>query len=147
MAIREELAQQLEDTKVSARQTSEALAETQVRLEARLTRLEDRYLDGDLSQERYLVRRDEILAKLQELRAQLPEQPRQVLPDIDQVFSIAESITLDTLDDQAWRDIIEAMLDRVTIEGSGDGRKNPPEIKVLWKPEYEPLIAMAEIAK
>ena len=143
-AVREDLVREQESTRVATQQTREGLAETQGRLEVRLTRLEDRYLDGDLSQERYLMRRDEITAHIQELRAQVPEPPRQTLPDIEQLFSIAETIALEDLDDQAWREVIEGMVDRIVIEGTkGDGRKSPATIKVLWKAEFESLLRMA----
>ena len=129
------------------RQTTEGMTESQRRLEGRLSRLEDRYLDGDLSQERYLIRRDEFMAQLKEIQKDLATKPQPVLPDIDRVFSIAESITMEDLDDQAWRDIIEAMVDRISIEGSAtktDGRRSPATIRVLWKREYEPLLGMAD---
>ncbi len=85
------------------------------------------------------------MAQLKEIQKDLTTKPPPVLPDIDRVLSIAESITMEDLDDQAWRDIIEAMVDRIVIEGAaGDGRKAPATIRVLWKPEYGPLLAMAD---
>jgi len=146
VAVREELAGQRESVKAAQRQTTEGMTESQRRLEGRLSRLEDRYLDGDLSQERYLIRRDEFMAQLKEIQKDLATKPQPVLPDIDRVFSIAESITMEDLDDQAWREIIEAMVDRISIEGSAtktDGRRSPATIRVLWKSEYEPLLALA----
>ena len=144
-AVREEFAQQEESTRASTQQTREGLAETQRRLEVRLSRLEDQYLDADLSRDRYLIRRDEITAELREIQGQLAEQPKIVVPDIEPVLAIAESITLGTLDDQAWRQIIEAMVDRIVIEGpstEADGRRSPAAIRVVWKPEYELLLAL-----
>ena len=140
-AVREELAGQRESLKAAHQQTREGLAETQSRLEARLTRLEDRYLDGDLSQERYLVRRDEILAKLQEIQASKLSNPAPVAPNLTHLFTIADSITVESLDDEAWREIIEGMVDRIVIEGAdGDGRKAPASIRVEWKAEFQHLL-------
>ena len=87
--------------------------------------------------------RDDITAQHREIQEQLATKPHLVSPDIDQVFAIAESITLDALDDQAWRDIIEAMVDRIVIDrrlGDTDGRIAPASITVLWKPEFESLL-------
>jgi site-specific DNA recombinase len=131
-AVREELAHQDKATIQGTLQVKESLAEKQQRLENRLSNLEDDYLDRTISKERYLKRRDEILAQLEEIRGQLAAKPHLALPDVEQVLAIADTITLDTLDDLAWRDIIEGMVDRIVIEDH--------EIKVIWKPAYEPLL-------
>ena len=69
--------------------------------------------------------------------------PAPVAPDLTHLFTIADSITVDTLDDQAWREIIEGIVDRVVIEGaSGDGRKSPASIRVEWKAEFRPVLEM-----
>ncbi|HZA21039.1 MAG TPA: recombinase zinc beta ribbon domain-containing protein, partial [Dehalococcoidia bacterium] len=143
-AVREELVNQQQLTIQRTIQTKENLAETQRRLEGRLSRLEDSFLDGDITRDRYLTRRDEITAQLEDVRSQLAARPHLALPVTDQLFAIAESITVDTLDDQVWRDIIEGIVDRIVIDGAGDGRKSPPTIKVEWKPEYAPLLNMME---
>ena len=145
--VRAELVRQQEGALASTEHTKETQAETQKRLEARLTRLEDSYLDGDLSRDRYLVRRDEITAQLEELRAQFPEPPRLVLLDTNLVFAFADALEGEPPDDQEWREIIEGLVDRIVIEGAeGDGRKAPATINVVCKPEYEPMLAMAENA-
>jgi hypothetical protein len=143
-AVRAELIQRQEGAQASASQSRQTQEETREKLEARLSRLEDSYLDNDLSRDRYLVRRDEIMTQLEEIKTKLEERPTVITPDLKQLFAISESITVDTLDDQAWRDIIEGMVDRIVIEGTGDGRKSPPSIKAEWKPEYAPLLNMAE---
>jgi site-specific DNA recombinase len=142
-AAREELTRRQSATKSQATASKENLTDRQVKLEARLSRLEDSYLDGDIGKDRYLTRRDEILTQLAEIKEALAIQPKAVNVDLDQLFAIADAITVETLDDQAWRDIIEGMVDRVIIEGTGDGRKSPPTIKVVWKPAYEPLFTLA----
>ena len=142
-AVRAELVNQQEGAKVAHQQTREGLAEAQTRLEARLSRLEDRYLDEDLSRERYLIRRDEITAQLQEIQKDLATRPQLASPDIDQLFALADVLEGEPPDDQEWREIIEAMVDRVVIEGAvGEGRKTPATVKVVWKDAYGPLLGM-----
>jgi site-specific DNA recombinase len=131
-AVREELIRQDKATLQGTLQAKESLAEKQQRLENRLSNLEDDYLDRTISKERYLKRRGEIMAQLEEIRGQLAAKPHLALPDVEQVLAIADTITLDTLDDQAWRDIVESMVGRIVIEGH--------DIKVMWKPAYEPLL-------
>jgi site-specific DNA recombinase len=139
---REELTRRQSATNRQATASKEILTDRQEKLEARLSRLEDSYLDGDIGKDRYLARRDEILAQLAEIKEVLAIQPKVVNIDLDQLFAVADAITVDTLDDQAWRDIIEGIVDRIIIEGTGDGRKSPPTIKVLWKEAYAPLFAI-----
>lgn len=143
-AVRQELARQQSASDGQAADSIGSLTDKRNKLDARLSRLEDAYLDGDIFKDRYFQKRDEILGQLAEIKEALAIRPRAAMPDLDQLFAIAESIAIETLDDLAWREIIEGMVDRVTVEGDGDGRKNPPVIRVVWKPEYEPLIAMAE---
>jgi hypothetical protein len=142
-AVREELTRHQAAANTKATGSQEDLSKRQEKLETRLSRLEDSYLDGDIGKDRYLTRRDEILAQLAEIKEALAIQPKVVDADLDQLFAIADAITVETLDDQAWRDIIEGMVDRIIIEGTGDGRKSPPTIKVVWKPAYEPLFTLA----
>jgi site-specific DNA recombinase len=139
-AVRAELVRQQEDTKAADRVTKMGAAETLERLEARLSSLEDAYLDGDIVKDRYRARRDELTSQINELQAQLAAKPRLVLPDLEQFFALADALEGDPPDDQEWREIIEGLVDRVVIEGSGDGRKSPPTIKVIWKPEFAPLL-------
>jgi DNA invertase Pin-like site-specific DNA recombinase len=132
-AVRGELTSQHEATKAADQGAKESLTETQKRLEGRLSRLEDSYLDGDLPRERYLIRRDEIMGQLKDIQQQLSAKPHLALPDLDQVFAIADSITVDDLDQEAWRDIIEGLINRVVIIGR--------EVTIEWKAEYAPLLA------
>ena len=61
---------------------------------------------------------------------------------MEQLFAIAESININNLDTQAWRQLVAGMVDRIVIENPSDGHKNPPTIvvQVQWKSEYESLI-------
>ena len=69
--------------------------------------------------------------------------PAPVAPDLTHLFAVADSITVDSLDDGAWREIIEGVVDRIVIEGaSGDGRKAPASVTVQWKAEFQPLLEM-----
>jgi site-specific DNA recombinase len=139
-AIRQELAQQQEATRVANQQSKEGLSETIKRLEGRLTRLEDSFLDEDVSRDRYLARRDEILAQLEEAKAQLAAHPHLALPDMEQFFALADALEGELPDVQEWREIIEGLVDKVVIEGSGDGRKSQATIKVIWKPDFKSLL-------
>ena len=156
VAVREELVRQDAEVKSADKVVRLGLEHELKRLEHRLSSIEDAYLDGILDKERYLVRRGELPKLIQQAKAHLDNLPKVEQVDLDQLFAVADSVTTvegavtvngEPLDNQAWREIVGGLVDRVTIDGSGDGRKNPPAIKVLWKPEYEPLIAMAEIAK
>jgi site-specific DNA recombinase len=142
-AVREELTRRQSASNSQATASKEILTDRQEKLEARLSRLEDSYLDGDIGKDRYLTRRDEILTQLAEIKEALAIQPKAVTLDLNQLFDIADAITADTLDDQAWRDIIEGMVERVIVEGTGDGRKSRSIIKVIWKEAYAPLLVMA----
>ena len=131
-SVRAELTQQQESAQSSASQSRQTMEETRDKLEARLSKLEDSYLDNDLSRDRYLTRRDEIIAQLEEVKGQLAERPTTITPDLKQLFAIADAITVDSLDDQAWRELIEGMVSRIVIDGR--------DIKVEWKPGYESMI-------
>ena len=140
-AVKRELVHQQEETRAADKVARLGLAGRMERLEARLTRLENAYLDADLSKDRYLIRRDEIKTQMKEVRGQLPEPTQLVLPDIDQFFALADALEGEPPDDQEWREIVEGMVGRIVVEGAeGDGRKAPATIKVFWKPEYEPMI-------
>ena len=106
----------------------------------RLSNLEDAYLDQAIGKDRYLAKRDDIMGQMADIKSAMAAQPKTATVDLDQLFAIAGALGVDTLDDQAWREIVENMVDRVTIEGEGDGRKTPPKITVGWKPEYAALI-------
>ena len=114
------------------------------KLEARLSRLEDSFLDGDLNKERYKPRRDEILLQLEQINETLAAQPIIPTPDLTPVFTLAESISIEDLDAESWREIVENMVDRIVIEGTGgDDRKIPATVRVQWKAEYAGLIGGA----
>ena len=122
----------------------ESLAQQRDSLEKRLAGLEDGYFDEEISKDRYLRRRDEYLKTLEELESQIGTLPPLPRVDIQPILGIIDAITWDALDDQAWREIIEGMVDRIVIEESAktDGCLVPAAIKVLWKPEYEPLLGL-----
>lgn len=143
-AVRAEMLRQASETQASGQQSRDSLTETQKRFENRLSRLEDSYLDGDIRKDRYIAKRDEILGQLEEIKAHLSDIPKAAAPDIDNLIAIAETIAVGDLDDQAWREIVENMVDRIVIEGTGgDGRKAPATVRVEWKAEYAGLIGDA----
>jgi site-specific DNA recombinase len=131
-AVRKELILQQEEIRSTVQETKESLAETQKRLEGRLSSLEDAYLDGDIPRERYRVRRDEIMAQLEELRAQLAERPDLSLPDTEQIFALAASYTPEALNDAGWRVLVEEFVNRITIEGH--------DVRVEWQEWFKPLL-------
>ena len=140
-AVREEILRQASETRASDQQSRDSLTETQKRLENRLGRLEDSYLDADISRDRYIPKRDEILAQLVEVNANLASVPKVVAPNIDGLIAIAETIAVEDLDDQAWREIVEDMVEKIVVSsGEGDDPKAPAKVRVVWKPEYETLI-------
>jgi DNA invertase Pin-like site-specific DNA recombinase len=130
-AVRAELTAAYEAALDADQKAQKGVAEQRERLEARLARLEDSYLDGDLSRERYLLRRDELMGHLQEVAAPGTSEPHLDLPDLERLFAIADTITVDTLDTGAWRDIIHDLVERITVTGH--------DVNVQWKPAYEPL--------
>jgi site-specific DNA recombinase len=133
-AVREELTRQQQGARAATQQTKENLEETQKRLEAQLTKLEDSYLDGDLSRDRYLTRRDEIVSQLADVRAQQAERPHLALPNMEQLFALADALEGEPPDDAEWRHIIEGTLARVVIEGH--------EIHVEWQEWVKPLFSL-----
>jgi site-specific DNA recombinase len=70
-AVRAELVRQEEDTKAADQVTKLGAADELKRLEARLTSLEDAFLDGDIARDRYISRRDEIASRVKELQNKL----------------------------------------------------------------------------
>ena len=105
-----------------------------------MSSLEDAYLDGILDKERYLARRGELPKQIQQAREQLDNLHKVEKVDLVQLYGIVETVTFrdgentidgETLDRQAWRLIIEGLVERVVIHGTSDGHKNPPTIVVL----------------
>ncbi len=141
-AVREELLRQQEAVTGETSASKQTLIERREKLEARLSRLEDTYLDGEIGKDRYLTKRDEILGQLGDIKATLAATPQVVTPDLDGLVAIAEGITVADLDAESWRDIVSAMVEKIVISsGDGDGRKAPAEVTVEWKLEYAGLIA------
>jgi site-specific DNA recombinase len=139
-AVREQLSKQAATTG----QESQIDGERLLKLERRLSNLEDALLDQDISKARYLPKRDEIVEQITAIRAVENSQPKTVTVDLDQLFAIADTLNVDTLDEESWREIVSNMVDKVVIEGEGGGRDNPAKITVEWKPEYMPLVAVME---
>lgn len=135
-AVREELSRQ---GSKDGRAT-EALIEQLAKIESRLSNLEDALLDETISKDRYLPKRDEILGQIANINAAMTAQPKAAAVDLDQLFAIADAISVADLDDQSWREIVEGMVDRVIIDGVGGGRENPAKVSVVWKAEYSSLI-------
>ena len=133
-AVRAELVRQQEETQVADRVSKKGAAERLERLEARLSSLEDAYLDGDIPRDRYRSRRDELTSQIKDLRAQLAARPHLALPSVQQLFELADALAGEPPDDQEWREIFEGVVDRIVIDGH--------DIKVIWKPDFAPLLAM-----
>jgi hypothetical protein len=131
--VRDELVRQEEDAKSTDVVTKLGAKEQLERLEARLSSLEDAFLDGDIPKERYRVRRDEIASQVKELQAQLADRPHLALLDMEQLFALADALEGEPLDDLEWREIVEGTVERITISGR--------DITVVWKPAFEPLLA------
>jgi site-specific DNA recombinase len=131
-AVRAELVRQEEDSKSADVAIKLAAGESLARLEARLTRLEDAYLDGEIAKERYRARRDDLMGQIEELKGQLSARPQVVLPDLDAFFAMADALAGEPPNDEEWRDIIVGAVDRIVIEGH--------DIRVVWKDAFVPLL-------
>jgi site-specific DNA recombinase len=141
VAVREELTRQQQGTQEATQQTKESLSENQRRLEARLSKVEDSFLDGAMDRERYLTRRDEIKSQLDEVKAQLTARPQMALPNVEQFFALADAVDIvegaitiagEAVSDQWWRDVIEGLVEKVVIEVRN--------IRVVWKDAFMPLM-------
>jgi hypothetical protein len=53
---------------------------------------------------------------------------------VQQLFELADALAGEPPDDQEWREIFEGVVDRIVIDGH--------DIKVIWKPDFAPLLAM-----
>jgi site-specific DNA recombinase len=132
-AVRAELVRQEEVTKAADRVTKMGAAETLERLESRLSSLEDAYLDGDIPRDRYRARRDELTSQIKDLQRQLTERPHLALPDLDQLFTLADALGDEPLDDGEWRHVLEGVVEKVVI--------NDRNIEVIWKKTFVTLLA------
>ena len=131
-AVRAEVQQQVDAASAAAQQGQDSLRETVQRLESRLSALEDAFLDGDITRDRYTFRRDEITAHIKESREQSTEHPHVDAPDIEYLLARADAIKVEDWDDSTWREIIEGMVEGIVIHGHA--------IEVCWKPEYAGLV-------
>src|SRR4029077_16057981 len=102
----------------------------EVRLNTKLTRIEDLYLDGTLSKARYLDRREGTEAELEAVKAQLAVIPQIARTDTDDLFAFADTLNGAPLNDQEWREIVVEMVDRIVVDG---------DVEVHWKPLWQPV--------
>jgi site-specific DNA recombinase len=133
--VRDELILQQAALDASGQVAEAELESRQARLETKLTKLEDLFLDGNMSKERYLLRRDRLQIEADEIKAKLAGQLRSVAPDMDELFAIADSLNGEPPDDEEWREIIVEMVERVEIK-----ERNT---EVVWREAYRPLLTLA----
>ncbi|HEV8535277.1 MAG TPA: recombinase family protein [Candidatus Limnocylindria bacterium] len=120
-------------------QTARAeLEAAEARLNTKLTRIEDLYLDGALSKARYLERREGTEAELEAVKAQLAVIPQIARSATDDLFAFADSMNGAPLNDQEWREIVVEMVDRIVVDG---------EVEVHWKPQWQTVFSMGRIGK
>jgi site-specific DNA recombinase len=134
-AVREELTRQ----QAAASNAIGSQVSQREKLEARLSKLEDSYLDGDIARDRYLIKRNEILAQLADLKE--AAHPQRESASLDELFALADAVDIidgaitiagEAVSDQWWRDIIEGLVERIVIDGR--------EIKVEWKPIFRGVL-------
>jgi site-specific DNA recombinase len=141
-AVSETLTREAEAAEKATSNAHALLVANKERLEARLSHLEDGWLDGHISKERYLHRRDQIMGELAEIKERLSEHPAPVATDISGLLAMAESLSVGDLDDAAWRGIIEAVVERVEIKGVANKRR--AAIVVKWRPGFESMKLLVE---
>ena len=134
VAVREELLRQQEDLRGETELERLGLSTQMSRLDSRLSKLEDTYLDGDIEASRYRLKRDELMVQLKSIKGQLEAKPPRAQPDIEQLFGIAENITLGDLDTVSWREIVLSMVERIEINGK------PASVSATWKAEFAALM-------
>ena len=146
-ALKQEMAEQRQAILRGAEQANEDIGVKLARLEARLTKLEDTYLDGLIEKDRYISRRTAILAELEQIRGQMPAPtPPVALPDLDAIFAIAQGLTIEDWGDPEWRQVVEETVSKIVIEAADTGEKKKTVIRVVWKwPEMESLLATAQV--
>jgi site-specific DNA recombinase len=130
--VRDELRLQEAAIEATEQVTRAELEAAHARLNMKLTRIEDLYLDGTLSKDRYLERREGTQTELEAIKAQLAARPKALRPDTDQLFAIADALNETPPDDQEWREIVAEMVERVVIGKT---------VEVHWKPLWQPVIA------
>jgi hypothetical protein len=131
--VRDELRLQEAAIDATEQVTGAELETAHARLNMKLTRIEDLYLDGTLSKDRYLERREGTQVELEAIKAQLAARPKSVRPDTEQLFAIADALNGTPPNDQEWREIIVEMVDRVVIGST---------VEVEWKPMWRPVFAI-----
>jgi hypothetical protein len=121
----------------ASQEASQGLSARLARLERRLQGFTEMRADYELSREEYAKLRAEYEPQINELKAQLAARPHLALPDVEQLFAIADAIASDVVtnwDQQSWREMLEAVVERVIIEGH--------DIRVEWKPEFASLLSV-----
>jgi site-specific DNA recombinase len=141
-AVRAELKREAEAARIANMSAQANLTAAKERLESRLSRLEDMFMDATITKTRYVQRRDQILSELTEIKHRIDESPTPLAGDISGLLVMAESLTVSDLDTVAWRDIIEAVLERIEIKGVAG--KRGTAIVVHWKQGFEAVKAAAE---
>jgi hypothetical protein len=116
------------------------------KLETRLSNLEDSFLDGQFSRDRYGAKRDEYTQKIAQLcesneADEASEQAQVTAPDIDQLVAMAESLEGQPPDTREWREIVVGVVDKITTGPTvGTGRKARASIEVAWKDDFKVLL-------
>ncbi len=114
-------------------QISADLRRRKAQAESRLRSLEMSLLDGLVPPNRYISIRDEIGAALREIDAELNQLGHSGAPDYAALFAIIDRITWDDLDDVAWRELLESLVEKVVLMDK--------EIKIDWLPFCRSLLA------
>lgn len=132
--VRAELERELAAIDAKANVGQVKLGAEQSRLSTKLTRIEDLYLDGTLSRDRYLERREGTERELEAIKAKLAAHPRVSPTDIEPLFARVDELDGELPNDEEWREIVAEMVERVVI-----GKK----VVVEWKPLWRPVMVQA----
>lgn len=142
--MRKSVRQELERYRVTAeREEDSARSDLEQRfqkLDARLERLEDTYLDESISRDRFLSRRDGIMAELVEVKTQLAKtRPKASPVDSDKLLATFgwtdEDIDMAVrkpIDDEEWREIVCETVERIVVKHHG--------VAVTWREPYANLL-------
>lgn len=128
--VRDEVVLRLTQANAASDNAATELRYRLQKLEAKLSRLEDSYLDETISRDRYLGRRDGILAELTDVQNKVAALPQTVAPELDGLFAAIDALSGEAPDDDEWREIVAEMVDRVVIGKT---------VEVRWKPGWESL--------